>query len=156
MSNNTEKHVEKHDPKHEDLDQEVQQILEGHSLTIRQRAFIIEYTIDFNHIEATRRAGYSEAGIAVTASRLLSNTKIALLIRKVKRARFKALNIGPQDILDFHAEVMQSSKTTTKEKQDSAKELSRIYGQHNDSLKVGAEGDLADMLLKARKRAGKK
>ena len=53
------------------------------SLTKKQRAFVLEYPVDFNGAAAAKRAGYqgNDAALAVTASRLLRHPKVNPLIR---------------------------------------------------------------------------
>ena len=46
----------------------------------KRRAFVSEYTLDHNGTKAAERAGYSSRSATVTASRLLTNAKVAAAV----------------------------------------------------------------------------
>ncbi len=58
-----------------------------HKLTPRQAAFISEYLVDLNGLQAAIRAGYSPHTAAITANRLLTNTYVAVAIGEAQRKR---------------------------------------------------------------------
>jgi phage terminase small subunit len=72
------------DIKKEDNQEEI-----GSKLTDKQRAFCIEYPVDFNGTQAAIRAGYSDNldAAGVQAHVLLSNTKIRAEIDRILKER---------------------------------------------------------------------
>lgn len=59
----------------------------NNGMTDKQRLFIQEYPIDLNATQAAIRAGYSERGAGVTASRLLTNPNVQTGIQETFRLR---------------------------------------------------------------------
>ena len=51
-------------------------------LTLKQRAFVLEFAVDRNATQAAIRAGYSAGSAHVTASRLLKNAKVLALVEE--------------------------------------------------------------------------
>lgn len=64
-------------------------------LTIKQRLFAENYVVMLNGTKAARAAGYSEAGIRVTAHRLLANANVKSYIEKL----FDASKMGPREVI---------------------------------------------------------
>lgn len=64
-------------------------------LTIKQRLFAENYVVMLNGTKAARAAGYSEAGIRVTAHRLLANANVKSYIEKL----FDAAKMGPKEVI---------------------------------------------------------
>ncbi|KAA0020732.1 terminase small subunit [Salinicola corii] len=76
-------------------------------LTARQSRFVEEYLIDLNAKQAAIRAGYSERSAEVTASRLLSNAKVAAAIQERKTARSARTKIDADYVLHRLVEIDQ-------------------------------------------------
>ena len=64
----------------------------GETLTAKQRAFVLEYPVDFNATQAAIRAGYSEKGATVRGSELLGNRKVSVEIEKEYKKRALSLD----------------------------------------------------------------
>lgn len=60
------------------------QVAPDKPLTKREALFVAEFEKDRNGLQAAIRAGYSEAGAAVTASRLLRKANVAAQLSKVE------------------------------------------------------------------------
>lgn len=73
---------------------------EAVELTARQSRFVEEYLIDLNAKQAAIRAGYAERSAEVTASRLLSNAKVAAAIQERMSARSQRTKITADMVLD--------------------------------------------------------
>jgi phage terminase small subunit len=67
----------------------------------RQERFAAEYVLDLNGAAAARRAGYtgSDASLAVSASRLLRDAKVAELIEQKRLQRAEATGINAKTVL---------------------------------------------------------
>jgi len=70
----------------------------GKQLTLKQRRFVYEYQIDGIGKDAAIRAGYSPAGAAVAACRMLDNPTIKAMIEAGERKRLKRLEISADRI----------------------------------------------------------
>ncbi len=68
-------------------------------LTPKQERFVEEYLIDCNGTQAAIRAGYSVKGAEVTASKLLTNPKVVLLIAAGKAKRSERTQVTSDMIL---------------------------------------------------------
>lgn len=68
-------------------------------LNERQLAFVKEYLTDLNGTQAAIRAGYAAKGAEVTASKLLTNPKVAAEIARQTKARFEKLDIDADALL---------------------------------------------------------
>ncbi|WP_110708514.1 terminase small subunit [Salinicola sp. CR57] len=80
---------------------------EAVELTARQSRFVEEYLIDLNAKQAAIRAGYAERSAEVTASRLLSNAKVAAAIRERMSARSERTKIDADYVLHRLVEIDQ-------------------------------------------------
>lgn len=69
------------------------------ALTSKQQRFVEEYLIDLNGKQAAIRAGYSERAAEVTASRLLSNVKVAAAVAEQKEARSERTQVNADWVL---------------------------------------------------------
>lgn len=71
------------------------------SLTVKQQRFVAEYLIDLNATAAYKRAGYTATGNAaeVTASKLLSNAKVAEAVKLAMDKRSNDLGIDAKYVL---------------------------------------------------------
>ncbi len=74
-------------------------------LTARQSRFVDEYLVDLNAKQAAIRAGYAERSAEVTASRLLSNAKVAAAIQERMSARSERTKITADMVLDRWWEI---------------------------------------------------
>lgn len=72
------------------------------ALNPQQQLFTREYVIDFNGTQAAIRAGYSEKTAAVTASRLLRDSRVIAFRDLLMEERFQAIGI---DKFNLAAEV---------------------------------------------------
>ena len=68
-------------------------------LNPKQQKFVLEYCKDLNATQAAIRAGYSEASAHVTASRLLSNAKVAEQIATRQTKAIGKLEITAERIM---------------------------------------------------------
>ncbi len=73
--------------------------LEG--LTVKQRAFVVEYPRDFNGTRAAERAGYqgNDESLAVTGARLLRHRQVNPLIRKLTAATADEMGITRESLI---------------------------------------------------------
>ncbi|WP_339119187.1 terminase small subunit [Halomonas sp. BMC6] len=78
---------------------------EAVALTARQSRFVDEYLIDLNAKQAAIRAGYAERSAEVTASRLLSNAKVAAAIQERMGARSERTDITADKVLQRWWEI---------------------------------------------------
>lgn len=69
------------------------------ALTFKQAAFVREYLIDFNGKQAAIRAGYAENSAEVTASKLLSNPKVAAQVAENAKKHADKLDITAEYVL---------------------------------------------------------
>jgi phage terminase small subunit len=69
-------------------------------VTPRQSAFVREYLIDLNATQAAIRAGYSAKSAEVTASRLLSDAKVAAAVQAGMDKRANKLEISADRVLE--------------------------------------------------------
>ncbi|RYZ46976.1 MAG: terminase small subunit [Myxococcaceae bacterium] len=69
------------------------------ALTARQERFAQEYLVDLNGKQAAMRAGYSERGAEVTASKLLTNPKVRAVVDAAKAARAERVEVKADDVL---------------------------------------------------------
>lgn len=74
-------------------------------LTARQSRFVDEYLVDLNAKQAAIRAGYAERSAEVTASRLLSNAKVASVIQARMGERSARTKITADMVLDRWWEI---------------------------------------------------
>lgn len=74
-------------------------------LTDKQEAFCLEYLVDLNATQAAIRAGYSEKGANVTASKMLSNANIHSRIAELKRERSEKTKIDARWVLEAAKKV---------------------------------------------------
>jgi len=68
-------------------------------LTPKQQRFVDEYLIDLNATQAAIRAGYSEKGAAVTASKLLINAKVQETVQAARQKRASRTEITADRVL---------------------------------------------------------
>lgn len=68
-------------------------------LSDKQEMFIREYLVDLNGTQAAIRAGYSEKGASVTATRLLANVSIRARIEELQQERAKKLELDADWVL---------------------------------------------------------
>ena len=68
-------------------------------LTPKQERFVAEYLLDLNATRAAIRAGYAESSAHVTASRLLTNTKVRDAVASGQRAVQTRLHVTVEDIV---------------------------------------------------------
>jgi phage terminase small subunit len=68
-------------------------------LKTKNEVFLQEYVKDFNGTQAAIRAGYSEKGADVTASKLLANPKVQSRFKELMAARTVASEISADRIL---------------------------------------------------------
>lgn len=71
----------------------------GSKLTVKQEAFAREYIVDLNGKLAAIRAGYSPNGAEVTASKLLTVTKVKALVQELMDKRVKRTEIKADSVL---------------------------------------------------------
>ena len=74
-------------------------------LTPKQAAFALEYTKDFNGMNAAIRAGYQHKGAHVTAHRLLKNVKVSRAISRNMEERQERTKIDADYILQRFAQI---------------------------------------------------
>jgi phage terminase small subunit len=70
-----------------------------HRLTVRQRRFVDEYVVSLNGAEAARKAGISEAGASVRASKWLANAKVKAAIDARLRVLTASLEIKAERVI---------------------------------------------------------
>ncbi|CBV41978.1 terminase small subunit [Halomonas elongata] len=80
---------------------------EAVALTARQSRFVDEYLKDLNGKQAAIRAGYAERSAEGTASRLLSNAKVAEAIAQRKALRSERTKIDADYVLHRLVEIDQ-------------------------------------------------
>ena len=68
-------------------------------LTAKQQQFCKEYLIDLNGTQAAIRAGYSQKGASVAATKLLANGKIQAQIGKLDKARQERVQVDADWVL---------------------------------------------------------
>jgi phage terminase small subunit len=71
----------------------------GKDLSPKHQRFVGEYLVDLNGKQAAIRAGYSPKSAEVTASRLLSNTKVRKAINAAKERRADRVEVKSDDVL---------------------------------------------------------
>ncbi|QFT84960.1 Terminase small subunit [Halomonas sp. THAF12] len=76
-------------------------------LTARQSRFVDEYLVDLNGKQAAIRAGYAERSAEGTASRLLSNAKVAEAIAQRKAQRSERTKVDADYVLHRLVEIDQ-------------------------------------------------
>ena len=69
-------------------------------LTPKQLAFIREYQVDHNGTQAAIRAGYSENGASVQATRLLANARVRSEINQRRDKREKRCEISVDALME--------------------------------------------------------
>jgi len=77
-------------------------------LTEKQRRFVEEYLIDLNGTQAVIRAGFSEKGADVAASRLLGNVRVQAAVSEGKRNRSRRVEITQARVLEEIAHIALS------------------------------------------------
>jgi phage terminase small subunit len=102
------------------------------TLTAKQKRFADEYLIDLNATAAYKRAGYKGQGNSaeVTASRLLSNHKVAKYVQEAMDKRSNDLGIDAKYVL-----------TTIKETIDRCRQVHPVLDRKGEQVyvKVGEE-----------------
>lgn len=68
-------------------------------LNPKQKAFVREYCVDLNATQAAIRAGYKPIGAHVTASRLLSDPKIAAAVEQSQAKVAEKTNVTIEQIV---------------------------------------------------------
>ena len=74
-------------------------------LTNKQRAFVLEYLVDFNATQAAIRAGYSPKFAHTNASKLLQNTAISAKIDE----EFEKRTMSANEVLSRMTDIARSS-----------------------------------------------
>ncbi len=69
-------------------------------LNPKQRRFVAEYLVDLNATEAAKRTGYAANSAGVTASRLLSDTKIAAAIAEGQARQLNRSDLTAARVLE--------------------------------------------------------
>lgn len=77
------------------------------ALTPKQRRFCEEYLIDLNGKQAVIRAGYSESGASVTATRLLAKANIKKYIEQQLNQKHKETIASQNEVLEYLTSVMR-------------------------------------------------
>lgn len=105
------------------------------SLTPKQTAFVAAYLVDSNGKKAAIKAGYSQAGAEVAASRLLRHPKVAEALRQARRPAAEPAQTVPapsfdlstalqhQDPKNFLMAAMNDIALDPKQRIDAAKAL---------------------------------
>lgn len=78
---------------------------EKSTLSDKQRAFCHEYLLDFNGAQAAIRAGYSEKGVTVQATRLLANVSVQKYLAALKAAVRERSDISTERIIEEYANI---------------------------------------------------
>jgi phage terminase small subunit len=76
-------------------------------MTPKQEKFCHEYLVDLNGAQAAIRAGYSENGAAVVASRLLSKANVASCIKELRDVATEKAGLSVQYVLDGLTEIAE-------------------------------------------------
>jgi len=101
------------------------------TLTPRQSRFVNEYLVDLNGTQAAVRAGYSESGAHVTASRLLKNAKVTLEVRRQQSLIREKVEITSETVVNGLYEIASNPNA-------------------NDTARVNALGILPELKPKSR------
>ena len=83
-------------------------------LTLKQSRFIDEYLVDLNGAQAAVRAGYSQNGAKVQASRLLTYAHIQAKVEERKREIDMRLKISRENVLEGFQEAYEMAKSSNK------------------------------------------
>ncbi len=119
----------------------------------KQQAFVLEYLKDFNATQAAIRAGYSARSAEVTGSRMLSNAKVAEVIRAAMERRAKKSDITVEMVLaelkcvafthmgklarwNASGVEFKDSNGLTEDELATVSEITETTNQHGGSLKV--------------------
>lgn len=65
----------------------------------KQRLFVREFVVDYNGTQAAIRAGYSERGADVQASRMLGNARVQAALREITADRIKRLQLDADAVV---------------------------------------------------------
>ena len=79
------------------------------TLTPRQERFCREFLVDMNGTKASVRAGYGERSAHVTASRLLTNTKVAARVAELQAETAKRLEVTADTVMADLARLCQEA-----------------------------------------------
>ena len=100
------------------------------TLTPRQRRFVSEYLVDLNGTQAAIRAGYSEPGAHVTASRLLRKAKVALEIRRQQSLMQEDLKITRKTVLNGLHEIASNPNAHDSARVNAWAHIGKIIGAY--------------------------
>lgn len=70
------------------------------NLTPKQKRFCEEYVIDLNGTQAAIRAGYSDSGAGVEATRLLTNANVKVYVQELQADKLNGNKITAQMVID--------------------------------------------------------
>ena len=79
------------------------------TLTPRQERFCRDFLVDMNGTKASVRAGYGERSAHVTASRLLTNTKVAARVAELQAETAKRLEVTADTVMADLARLCQEA-----------------------------------------------
>ncbi len=125
---------------------------ETDTLTPKQERFCREFLVDLNGTKASVRAGYSERSAHVTASRLLTNTKVAARVAELQAETAKRLEVTVDSVM-ADLETLCQGAVETKQFGPAvrAKELQgKRLGMFVDRHEVREASNHADESLAAR------
>lgn len=97
-------------------------------LTAKRRAFCHEYIIDHNGTQAAIRAGYSDKGAAVTASRLLMDTNVIEYLGTLEEIKHQDYILSAEDVLLGVSKIAESKFEKTADRLRAYEFL----GKHHD------------------------
>lgn len=100
-------------------------------LTEKQRRFVEEYLIDLNGTQAAIRAGFSDKGADVAASRLLGNVRVQAAVSEGKRNRSRRVEITQARVLEEIAHIALS-------------DLSEAFERDGDTLRLRKLTDMPE------------
>ena len=79
-------------------------------LTYRQQLFVEEYLCDLNGTQAAVRAGYARKGAEATASKLLTNPKVALAVAESYQQKLSVVEVEAQDaVMTRHEQMVRDT-----------------------------------------------
>ncbi len=116
------------------------------TLNPRQARFAAEYLVDLNGTRAAIAAGYSAAGAAVTASKLLINTKVSAVVRREQEQDARRLQMRREEVVAMLLAAFETARERAEPAAmvSAARELGRMMGFYAPA-RVKAQVDVAKL-----------
>lgn len=116
------------------------------TLTPRQARFAAEYLLDLNGTRAAIAAGYSAAGAAVTASKLLTNAKVAAVVRREQAEAANRLQVRRDEVVAMLLAAFEVARARAEPAAmvSAAREVGRMLGLYAP-VRVDAVVDVAEL-----------